>query len=98
IYADEIGRTIAFSPQFQRRAATRQGAFILKTIINEQASESITPDKMRAYYFKYYRGESQELRARQILVSSEEEANSIITKLNKGADFAELAEKHSKDQ
>ena len=97
IYADEIGRTIAFSNQFQRRAAIRQGAFILNKLLDEQASASITPDMMHEYYLKYWGGERQEVRARQILVPSEEEANSIVSELNEGADFAELAEKYSKD-
>lgn len=38
-----------------------------------------------------------EYKASHILVDSEDEAKEIIQKLNEGADFAELAKKHSKD-
>ncbi|GBE05225.1 MAG TPA: peptidylprolyl isomerase [Nitrospirae bacterium] len=39
-----------------------------------------------------------QVKARHILVDTEEEANDILGKLKKGADFAELAKKYSKDK
>jgi peptidyl-prolyl cis-trans isomerase C len=42
-------------------------------------------------------GDEQEVRARHILVATEAEAKTIVTEVNKGTDFAELARQKSKD-
>jgi peptidyl-prolyl cis-trans isomerase C len=42
-------------------------------------------------------GEEQEVRARHILVPTENEAKAVLAELNKGTDFAELAKQRSKD-
>src|ERR1700724_2322748 len=58
-----------------------------------------TEDAMKKVYeeaAKQIEGE-QEVHARHILVESEDEAKSIAADLKKGADFAELAKKKSKD-
>jgi peptidyl-prolyl cis-trans isomerase C len=41
--------------------------------------------------------DEQEVRARHILVPSEDEAKTILAELKKGTDFAELAKQKSKD-
>ena len=42
-------------------------------------------------------GNEQEVRARHILVPSEDEAKAILAEVKKGTDFAELAKQKSKD-
>jgi peptidyl-prolyl cis-trans isomerase C len=42
-------------------------------------------------------GGDEEVRARHILVESEDEAKQVVEELKKGGDFAELAKKKSKD-
>ena len=46
---------------------------------------------------EYYGGSGEEVKARHILVDTEEEAKEIIAQLDAGADFAELAKEKSKD-
>jgi peptidyl-prolyl cis-trans isomerase C len=56
----------------------------------------ITEKEMRAEYEKRIGSASpQEYKARHILVETEEEANKLIKKLDKGSKFEELAKKHS---
>ena len=59
----------------------------------------MTPDAMKKVYeeaVKQITGE-QEVHARHILVETEDEAKAVKAELDKGADFAELAKKKSKD-
>lgn len=58
------------------------------------------PDEaaIQAEYDKHFKGEQgQEYHARHILVDSEEKAEQLIGQLDKGADFAKLAEENSSD-
>lgn len=56
----------------------------------------ITEKEMRSEYKKRIGSISpQEYKASHILVETEEEANTLIKKLNKGSKFEELAKKHS---
>jgi len=45
----------------------------------------------------YFTAGEQEVRARHILVETEDEAKAVKAELDKGADFAEIAKKKSKD-
>jgi len=59
---------------------------------------TITDDEARKEYDAKLAGaELTEFKARHILVGSEEEANDVLAKLKKGAKFADLAKKLSKD-
>jgi peptidyl-prolyl cis-trans isomerase C len=59
---------------------------------NHQPSD----DEIEKAYQDEYAGQSgTEYKARHILVKEQEEASSLIEKLNGGADFAELAKEHS---
>ena len=58
---------------------------------------SVTPQEIKEYFDKHrnewHHGEA--IRTRHILLSTEEEANSILERLRKGEDFASLARVHS---
>jgi peptidyl-prolyl cis-trans isomerase C len=63
--------------------------------------EKIVSDKMsdaqvKKYYMDHKKG-FESVRASHILVDGEDEAMNLYNQLNKGADFAEMARKHSKD-
>lgn len=56
----------------------------------------ITDDELKAAYDEVKKGANRiEYKARHILVKDEAEAKKLIKQLNKGADFSELAKKHS---
>ncbi|MCF3947886.1 peptidylprolyl isomerase [Acidiphilium iwatense] len=67
--------------------------------LREQVKPKLNDQAMKAYYQKHYVGQKQpeEVKARQILVKTQAEAEAIIKKLNGGAKFATLAQKDSID-
>ena len=59
---------------------------------------SVTEEEISQYFesnYSQYGGESEQVKARHILVKTEEEALAIIKQLKEGADFAELAKEKS---
>lgn len=67
----------------------------LKNFLNEHP---VTDAEIKAEYDKQIAAETgTEYKARHILVKTEDEAKKIIAELNKGADFAKLANKYSLD-
>ncbi len=72
---------------------------VAETYVHRTVQPKITEDKIKQRYdelsakFK----PQDEVKARHILVSSEDEANELIKQLKGGADFAKLAEEKSKD-
>lgn len=63
------------------------------------ATPLVTEAAILARYNKQYanRPATEEVRARHILVSTEEEARDLLAKLRSGADFPDLAKQYSKD-
>ncbi|MDD2877244.1 MAG: peptidylprolyl isomerase [Acidiphilium sp.] len=79
-----------------RQAANRA---LEAAYLREEVKPKLNDAAVKAYYQKHYVGQKQpeEVKARQILVKSEAEANKIIAQLNKGAKFSDLAIKDSID-
>jgi len=77
--------------QFMRERALHNEYF------RTQVVEAVTEDEIRARYEKEIASMSpeQEVRARHILVDSEEQAKAIIAELDAGKDFIELAKEKS---
>jgi peptidyl-prolyl cis-trans isomerase C len=65
--------------------------------IDSVLSERISPERLEAAYDAKYGGynEGREFNASHILVATEDEAKAIVTTLEGGADFAELAKEKS---
>ena len=65
--------------------------------ISRQVEAEITDDAIASAYdtFAADTASREQVTAAHILVETEEEANAIITQLNDGADFAELAKENS---
>ncbi|HYY36585.1 MAG TPA: peptidylprolyl isomerase, partial [Xanthobacteraceae bacterium] len=62
-----------------------------KAAVSDEAMHQIYNDAVKSV------GGQEEVRARHILVQSEDEAKAILEQLKKGADFATLAKEKSKD-
>jgi peptidyl-prolyl cis-trans isomerase C len=84
---------------FKARLAFTRNRLLMDNLLAVEGKAATTEDAMKKVYeeaAKQIEGE-QEVHARHILVESEDEAKAIETELKKGADFAELAKKKSKD-
>ena len=97
----EAGRKAHFEqdPEVQLRLKRYEDRLIQEAYLNRAIKDAETEDQLKARYQTFVKEKAahEEVHARHILVKTEAEANSIIAELNTGADFAELAKKHSTD-
>ena len=86
-------------PEVQLRLKRYEDRLIQEAYLDKAIKAAETEDQLKARYetFAKEKAGREEVHARHILVKTEAEANSIIAELDKGADFAELAKKHSTD-
>jgi peptidyl-prolyl cis-trans isomerase C len=84
----------------RRRVAAARERILGNMLVESVVDSAVTEDAIRRMY-----GEQvdlvelgDEVRARDILVDSEDDAKEIITLLKQGKDFAQLAQNRSKDQ
>jgi peptidyl-prolyl cis-trans isomerase C len=84
---------------FKARLAFARNRLLMDNLLAAEGKAATTEEAMKKVYdeaAKQIEGE-QEVHARHILVETEDEAKAIEAELKKGADFAELAKKKSKD-
>ena len=84
---------------FKKRLAFTRNRLLMDSLLATEGKAATTDEAMKKVYedaSKQITGE-QEVRARHILVESEDDAKAIAAEVKKGADFAELAKKKSKD-
>src|SRR5882757_2422418 len=84
---------------FKARLAFTRSRLLMDNLLAVEGKAATTDDAMKKVYedaSKQITGE-QEVHARHILVETEDEAKAVAEELKKGADFAELAKKKSKD-
>lgn len=93
--AEEAG--LADDANFKAQMAFNRARALHNNYFQSNALNSITEDEMKARYEIEVKGiEPQpEIRARHILVKTEEEAKAIVVELDGGADFVELAKTKS---
>ncbi|MCC8938599.1 peptidylprolyl isomerase [Bradyrhizobium sp. Arg68] len=87
------------SDEFKKRLAFTRNRLLMDSLLASEGKAATTDEAMKKVYdeaAKQITGE-QEVRARHILVETEDEAKAVKAELDKGADFAELAKKKSKD-
>jgi peptidyl-prolyl cis-trans isomerase C len=92
-------KKIENNEDFKKRLAFTRNRLLMDSLLASEGKAATTDDAMKKVYedaSKQITGE-QEVHARHILVETEEEAKAIEEELKKGADFAELAKKKSKD-
>ena len=86
-------------PELQRRLKRYEDRLIQEAYLSRAIKAAETEDQLKARYqtFAKEKAGREEVHARHILVKTEAEAKAVIAELDKGADFAELAKKHSTD-
>jgi len=84
---------------FKRKLAFLNERALHAQVIEKEISPKVTDEMLKARYDKEVaaRPPAEEVRARHILVKTEEEAKEIIAKLDGGADFEALAKEKSSD-
>src|ERR1700760_4594311 len=85
--------------EFKKRLAFARNRLLMDNLLAVEGKAATTDEAMKKVYdeaTKQITGE-QEVHARHILVETEDEAKAVKAELDKGADFAELAKKKSKD-
>jgi peptidyl-prolyl cis-trans isomerase C len=85
--------------EFKGRLAFMRNKLLMETLLQEEGKAAVTPEAMKKVYDEAAKqmGNEQEVRARHILVPTEEEAKAVLAEIKKGTDFAELAKQKSKD-
>ena len=83
----------------RRRLKSYEDRLIQEVYLNRAIKEAETEDRLNARYQAYVKDKAghDEVHARHILVKTESEAKSVISELDKGADFAALAKQYSTD-
>ena len=90
---------IAEEPEFQRRLDLMRQRLLHAAYIEQVIAGRISEEDLRARYETEIAGLDldEEVRARHIIVETEEEAAEIIAALDAGGDFEELARERSQD-
>src|SRR6201986_182302 len=92
-------KKVADTEEFKKRFAFTRNRLLMDSLLASEGKAATTDAAMKQVYedaSKQIAGE-QEVHARHILVETEDEAKAVKAELAKGADFAELAKKKSKD-
>jgi peptidyl-prolyl cis-trans isomerase C len=92
-------KKLADDADFKRRLAYMRNKLLMETLLHAESKSAVTDAAMHKVYddaTKQMAGE-KEVRARHILVETEDEAKAIVAELKKGTDFGELARLKSKD-
>jgi peptidyl-prolyl cis-trans isomerase C len=87
------------SEAFKKSLAFARDRLLMDKLLTDEAKAATTDAAMRKVYEEAAQqmGGDEEVRARHILVESEDEAKQLAEELKKGGDFADLAKKKSKD-
>lgn len=86
-------------PEYQRRMAFIAERELHNAFFKKNVVDAVTEDEVKARYDQEVAAlpKQEEVRARHILVKTEEEAKQIITDLDAGKDFIEIAKEKSTD-
>ena len=86
-------------PSVQHRIDFERNKVLMETLLQDAGQAAVTDEAMHKVYDEAVKQmpTEQEVRARHILVATEDEAKAIVADLKKGADFATLAKQKSKD-
>ena len=88
------------TPEFKEMLQDLEEQLLARYYLEQQAKKEQTKDKLEALYeqFKKDNPPQEEMSAAHILLKTEKEAQDVIKQLEKGADFAELANKVSENK
>ena len=92
-------RKLGDSDDFKRHLEFARQRLLMDTMLNVDGKAALTDDAEHKVYDDAVKqiAAEPEVHARHILVETEDEAKQVVEELKKGADFAELAKKKSKD-
>src|SRR5262245_15751647 len=92
-------KKLADNPEFKRRLAFLRNKLLMGYELQEEAKAAITDEALQQTYNDAVKsiGGQEEVRARHILVDSEDEAKTLLDQIKGGADFATIAKEKSKD-
>ena len=92
-------RKLGDSDDFKRHLEFARQRLLMDTLLNVDGKAALTDDAEHKVYDDAVKqiAAEPEVHARHILVETEDEAKQVVEELKKGADFAELAKKKSKD-
>ena len=84
---------------FKKSLAFARERLLMDKLLTDEAKAATTDAAMRKVYDEAasQMGGDEEVRARHILVETEDKAKQVLEELKKGGDFAEIAKKESKD-
>ena len=86
------------NPEVQAQIEQQRRAVIASATLQKLlADHPVTNEEIEVFYEKRNANLGSEYKARDILVADEDKAKKLITELDKGADFSELAKKNSTD-
>ena len=88
------------SAEFKKMMKDVERQLLARLYLEQQAKKLQTKDKLKEMYEQYKRNNppQEEMSAAHILLKTEKEAKDVIKQLEKGADFAELANKVSENK
>lgn len=88
------------TPEFKKMMKDFEKQLLARHYLEEKAQKEQTKEKLQELYeqFKKDNPPQEEMSAAHILLKTEKEAKDVIKKLEKGADFAELANKVSENK
>ena len=92
-------RKMGDTEAFKRKLAMARSKLLMEHLLQTEAKAAVSEAAMRKVYDEAIgqMKKETEVRARHILVETEDEAKAVLADLKKGADFAELAKSKSKD-
>ena len=92
-------KKVGDSDEFKKKLAFARDRLLMDQLLANEGKAATSPDNMKKVYEEASKQitSEPEVRARHILVETEDEAKTVAEELKKGADFAELAKKKSKD-
>jgi peptidyl-prolyl cis-trans isomerase C len=92
-------KKVADSPEFKRRLAFLRNKLLMGYELQDEAKSAVTDQALHQTYEEAVKsmGGQEEVRARHILVESEDEAKALLDQIKGGVDFAALAKEKSKD-
>lgn len=85
-------------PEVKQRVAQLEDRVLQQALLGRTVTAEVTEAKVRERYEQVSKETpaTEEVRARHILLDTQDQAKAVIAELAKGADFAELARKRSK--
>lgn len=100
IYNEALKSGVDKDPAVQKRIAAMQKQVVMQSFMEQKAKASVTDDQLRAAYAEKVAASKgmEEVKARHILVASEDEAKKLSDQIKKGADFEKLAKEKSTDK